>query len=415
MPGEREGSAVSLGLPTHLSRSANSRGFATAARWAGLACLAAAVIDVAFSNASMRTPAAWATLVLLVPMVALVLLLAKGRSAALTGAYLAIGAVWAFCYVVALLSATAAYRDTNLFVVSLPVVALTLVGGTGTGSLVGILWASAGFASAEGAVLLAATITGRVYRPEAVSLGAYLFLVVLLIFEALRRGTRARPQAIIHRAVRDARLVELRREVVASRAADLHDTVLSELMAVAGTEPGPLPDRLRDRIDADLRSLGAVVADAEPGADPGVGGAPADPWLGSELFATIEAARDEGLSVSVSGDRDALARLAEPARREVAHAVRQCLANVLRHSGSVEAEVAISASADSLSVMVVDAGSGFAPAAAGPDRLGLRRSVQERIARIGGTVSIYSSAGVGTTVIMVVPIHAGPLHAGERG
>lgn len=402
---------VSLGLPSHLARPANSRALATAARWAGLICLAAAVVNVGSASLADGNVTSWVTLLVLVPMVALLLALARGRTAGLTVAYLLVGTVCTYFYVVALFTSTPAYRDTNLFVVALPVVAMTLVGGTGTGALAGILWATLGFALAEAAVILGAATTDRTYIPDAISLGAYLLLVGVLTFDGLTRGTRSRAQAALHRAVRDARLVDLRRELLAASTADLHDTVLSELVAIAGAQPGPLDERLARRIDADLRGLavGAPATDGE-----GVLGAPdADPWYDSELHRAIEAARDEGLTVDISGDRTAYAGLGEEARRALGLAVRQCLVNVIRHSGSPSAEVALSAGGGSLSVMVVDGGSGFPTSAPAADRLGLRQSVGDRIARVGGTVDIYSSADVGTTVILTVPI--GPEAAVAEG
>jgi len=392
---------VSLGLPSHLARPANSRALATAARWAGLICLASAVVNVGSASLADGNVTSWVTLLVLVPMVALLLALARGRTAGLTVAYLLVGTVCTYFYVVALFTSTPAYRDTNLFVVALPVVAMTLVGGTGTGALAGILWATLGFALAEAAVMLGAATTGRSYIPDAISLGAYLLLVGVLTFDGLTRGTRSRAQATLHRAVRDARLVDLRRELLAASTADLHDTVLSELVAVAGADPGPLDERLARRIEADLRGLAAGV----PAAGDGELTAPdVDPWYDSELHRAIEAARDEGLTVDISGDRTAYTSLGDEARRALGLAVRQCLVNVLRHSGSPSAEVALSAGGGSLSIMVVDGGSGFPASAPAADRLGLRQSVGDRIARVGGTVDIYSSADVGTTVILTVPI-----------
>lgn len=414
---------MSLGLPSHLSRTANARAIATAARWAGLVCLGAAVFNIAVPALRGGGGAtSWVTLLTLVPMVALLTLLARGRTTGLTVAYLVVGAVCTYFYTVALLAANPAYRDTQLFVIALPVVAMTLVGGTGAGTLAGILWATLGFALAEAAVVLAAGTSGRVFAPEAASLGAYLLLVGVLAFDGLTRGVRARPQSAIHRAVRDARLVDLRREALADLAADTHDTVLSDLLAVAATAEGPLPDRLRQRIDEDLRGLGDTLAadeeasaadqrtgqagrGAEPGrSEPGRGDAA---WYDSDLHRAIEAARDEGLAIDVSGDRRLIGRLDAAAQRAVGLAVRQCLVNVLRHSGSATAEVALSADGDAVSVMVVDAGRGFPSGDAGADRLGLRQSVDDRIARVGGSVMIYSSEDVGTTVIMTVPCPPG--------
>ncbi len=411
---------MSLGLPTHLSRAANSRALATAARWAGFVCLGAAVVNVGMLGFRGDAPWAWATLVALVPMVGLLVLLSRGRTAGLTVAYLLVGTVCTFLYVSALLRGSPAYTDTNLLVVALPVVAMTLVGGTGTGALAGILWATLGFALAEAAVVLAAVTSGRLFRAEAISLGAYLLLVGVLAFDGLTRGSRGRPQSAIHRAVRDARLVDLRRELIAEATAELHDGVLSELATIAALGPGPLPPRLRERIADDLRGAasGRRGGGAPPAAAPEAGGGTSrgdgaararasDPWFDSELLRSIELARDDGLTVDVSGDRDAIALLDEEARRAVGLAVRQCLVNVLRHSGSAVAEVALSASPEAVSVMVVDEGTGFAPSATGTDRLGLRQSVHERLERVGGRVTVYSSEDIGTTVIMVVPVGAG--------
>lgn len=399
---------MSLGLPTHLSRAANSRALATAARWAGLVCLAAAVVNVIVSGfAQGVNGVSWLTLSMLLPMVALLAvlaLLARGRTAGLTIAYLVTGTLCTYCYVVAIFVATPAYRDTNLFVVALPVVAMTLVGGTGTGALAGILWASLGFALAEAAVLLAAVTTGRTFTTDAISLGAYLLLVGVLAFDGLTRGSRGRTQAALHRAVRDVRLVELRRTLAADLAADTHDTVLSELLAVSRADVGPMVPRLRERIEADLAALDdgfPSLSEASAASGPGD-----DPWYQSDLHRAIEDARDEGLAIDVSGDRSAVGRLDDATLRAVGLAVRQCLVNVIRHSGSATAEVALSVCDDSLSVMVVDSGRGFSPDATGTDRLGLRQSVHDRISRVGGTVTVYSSEDVGTTVIMVVPCAA---------
>ena len=391
---------MSLGLPSHLSRAANSRALATAARWAALVCLVMAAVNVAVSTVGGTTgPTSWISTLVLLPMMALLVLLSRGRTVALTVAYLLVGAVCTFFYIYLLFESTPEYRDTNLLVVALPVVAMTLVGGTGTGSLVGVLWATLGFALAEAAVFLGATAAGRVFRPDAISLSAYLLLVGVLAFDGLTRGSRSRTQGAIHRAVRDARLVDLRRELLAESTADLHDTVLSELVAVATVEPGELPARLRQRIESDLLRLGAagLPPDDVPTGDD-------DPWYESELRRAIEDARDEGLAVDVSGEREALGRLSADARRAVGLAVRQCLVNVLRHSGSATAEVAFSCGDASVSVMVVDGGRGFAVGSASSDRLGLRQSVHERISKAGGTVTVYSAEDVGTTVIMTLPV-----------
>ncbi len=401
---------MSLGLPSHLARGANSRALASAGTWAALVCLGAALVTVFASSFGSGGPYSWVTVVALMPMVALLILLARHRTVLLMLAYLFVGSLCTYFYVLTLLTQTPAYHDTNLFVVALPVVAMTLVGGTGVGSLAGVLWATLGFALAEVAAVFAAVTAGREFLPEAISLGSYLLLVGLLIFDGLTRNIRTRPQSRLHRSVRDARLTELRRELLADSATELHDTVLSELLALASAPPGPLDARLQARIEGDLRRLWAGSAlptqdedEQAPGSPDGQSPSPADIWFASELHRAVELARDEGLSVDVSGDRDVLADLTPAVRESLGLAVRQCLVNVMRHSGSATAEVALGSSPDAVSVMVVDAGSGFEPSATAADRMGLRNSVHERMERVGGSATIYSSAGVGTTVLLMVP------------
>ena len=393
---------MSLGLPIHLARAANSRALAAAAQAAAFVCLVSASINLLIAGLVSARGLNWYTPLVLVPMAVILVLLSRRRTTILTVAYLVVGAASTYLYAFAVLTYTPSYHDTNLFVIALPIVAMTLVGGTGTGALVGILWATLGFALAEAAVYLAAITVGRAFHTDAISLGAYLLIVGVLAFDGLTRGVRSRPQSAIHRAIRDNRAAEVRREVAMESAAELHDTVLSELVTIANSTPGPLRPQLRRRIESDLRQLGQDPTAGEferriPSPDA------AEAWYESDLREAIELARDEGLSVEVSGEREALGLLSSERRKAVGLAVRQCLVNVLRHSGSATAEIAISASESSVSVLVVDSGRGFTASAAAADRLGLRNSVHDRIERVGGSVTIWSSPDVGTTVMMLVP------------
>ncbi|HEV7184685.1 MAG TPA: ATP-binding protein, partial [Leifsonia sp.] len=315
---------MSVGLPSHLARAANSRALATGARWAALVCLGAALVNVGVSSFAQGSAYSWMALLSLLPMAGLLVLLARRRTVVLTVVYLLVGGLCTFFYALALFEDNSSYRDTNLFVLALPIVAMTLVGGTSTGAVAGILWASAGFALAEVAMFFAASAAGRTFRTDAISLGAYLLLVGILTFNGLARGSRSRSQSAIHRAVRHSRLIALRRDLIADVTALLHDSVLSELLAIANADAGVLSPKLRDRLEADLRELGRDPTPAFPTAafaTPALG-TPAlatsgDGWFDSELHAAIELARDEGLAVDLSGDRNALALLSLERRRAV--------------------------------------------------------------------------------------------------
>ena len=106
-----------------------------------------------------------------------------------------------------------------------------------------------------------------------------------------------------------------------------------------------------------------------------------------------------------------MTRLDRAASNALGLAAKQCLANVVKHSGTMKAEVAVYGSDAEVSVMIVDEGRGFEVTAVGADRLGLRASVRRRIEAIGGTVQVWSTPGAGTSVLIRVPAAIAPAKA----
>jgi signal transduction histidine kinase len=97
----------------------------------------------------------------------------------------------------------------------------------------------------------------------------------------------------------------------------------------------------------------------------------------------------------------------------IANAVREALSNVAAHAGTGEAWVEVSLPAPGrLQVTVRDRGAGFDPADIDRTRLGLRRSIAERMADCGGQASIWSAPGQGTVASLSWPASAGPDPAG---
>jgi PAS domain S-box-containing protein len=98
--------------------------------------------------------------------------------------------------------------------------------------------------------------------------------------------------------------------------------------------------------------------------------------------------------------------------KSVSHDVQLCLFrivqeglnNVVKHSGAREARVALSGGRDALLLSIADFGRGFDEAdAADRDGLGLA-SMQERLLLIGGTLTVTSRSGHGTTIEARAPL-----------
>jgi hypothetical protein len=187
----------------------------------------------------------------------------------------------------------------------------------------------------------------------------------------------------------------------AGRRADreLHDTVLTTLTVLAHDRFGFDPEPVRELCRRDL----AFVSQDSWRATTPVN--PAQSVLPSEAFAHWSAA---GLRVHRFEPADPVlaAGLGAETAAAILAAVEECLSNVARHAGVDVAEVVINRQAGDLVALVVDRGCGFDPEQVPDDRLGLAESVRGRIRDLGGSVTVWSRPGAGTTVMLAVPVPA---------
>jgi signal transduction histidine kinase len=219
----------------------------------------------------------------------------------------------------------------------------------------------------------------------------------------------------------------------------LHDTVLNTLTALARGDGRE--SEVVSRCRADVARIERALGDPE---DTAVGTwLPADGLL-TEIAAVATEMRSRGLDVhvEVAAGAEVTASVEVTDRAEVtdgvevtagvvpavpvrvagamAHAVREALVNVAGHAGTSEAWIEVSlAEEGSLSVTVRDAGAGFDPDRVDLGRLGLRRSIIERLADQGGHASVWSAPGEGTVVSLRWPTPppsvAGPVARGASG
>ncbi|WBB66600.1 DUF5931 domain-containing protein [Micromonospora sp. WMMD812] len=180
-------------------------------------------------------------------------------------------------------------------------------------------------------------------------------------------------------------------------ARDIHDSVL-QVLALVQRRGAHLPGeagelaRLAGEQEAALRAL---IAGAAPPAATDDGPVDLRALLGRYAAATV----------SVSAPATPVP-LPGPVARELAVATAAALDNVARHAGG-RAWVLIEDEGATVTVSVRDEGPGIPDGrlaeAAAQGRLGVAQSIRGRVADLGGTARIVSTAGAGTEVELTVP------------
>ncbi len=391
---------MSLGLPPHLAIRATSSAFVRALHAVGFTCLVAAFLAAGAFQAALPDDILWPAMIAVVPMGILLWLHGRTRSLFFALSFLFIGAACTYWYIVSFYSQGRPIMSSDVFSIDLPKIALMMVGGPGVGVLMRFLWCAVGLLFAEVAAGAALLQTGHALQFDVTTLLVFGLISLVLVLTRAGRPRVRRSQPLLHRAVRDEQVASERLSIEARAAALMHDTVLSDLAAIANSPDEPLGPQLRQQIERDLEILigqewleEAHALDLQAARD----------WSGSTLNAAIREVRGMGLQIEPTGDLGCVSRLSHEASVALGLAVKQCLINVLRHAGTLHAEVVAYGSDDEVSVMVIDAGRGFSEAEAGSDRLGLRNSVRRRMESVGGAVQVWSTPGRGTSIVIRVP------------
>ena len=93
------------------------------------------------------------------------------------------------------------------------------------------------------------------------------------------------------------------------------------------------------------------------------------------------------------------------AKADLHRIAQEAFNNAIRHARASCLEVRIESTARDLRLKVSDDGSGFEPAETFSGHLGMR-SMHERASRLGGTLTVQSAPGQGTSVCVCIPLRA---------
>ena len=218
-------------------------------------------------------------------------------------------------------------------------------------------------------------------------------------------------------AVENARLVQQIKErsedlaILEERdriSRELHDGVIQSIYSVGLSLQGSVnllerdPELARTRISAAIAELDNVVRDVRSYIFE------LQPHLVQEkglADAILELARDfevntmSGIKLNISAEATDL--LDGQEQGQVIQVVREVLSNIARHAKAREVHVGISTTAHEIDVTIEDDGVGFDPETVKRGR-GLR-NIQERAARLGGTIEISARSEGGTRHILRIP------------
>ncbi|GLW71983.1 two-component sensor histidine kinase [Kitasatospora phosalacinea] len=249
--------------------------------------------------------------------------------------------------------------------------------------------------------------TAKVIGPLA---GLAVALLTAYGYAALYRESRARQQLIDD-------LVRTRDELAASQreagrlaerqrlAREIHDTLAQGLAGIVllareargadggGADAAPLLDEIERTASANLAEARRFVhAHTPPALD------------GTTLTDALRRLAD-GADAAFHRDGDPYPL---PVEAEVAllRLTQEALANAVRHAHAAHVAVTLAYLDDAVTLDVYDDGTGFDPATApAPGSFGLH-GMHERIAALGGTLTVESAPGEGTAVAATLPLRA---------
>jgi len=194
-------------------------------------------------------------------------------------------------------------------------------------------------------------------------------------------------------------------------ARELHDDALQSMAGLRvmlstarrggeGGETEQLLSQAIERVDAAIAEMRRLIADLRPAALDELGLAPALETLVERL--TWGEVLDVELRVELFYDQGREpTRLVSQIEDTVYRLVQEALNNVARHAETDRATVEVTENEESIRVWIGDEGCGFDPAAE-TDGFGLL-GMRERVTLAGGTLSVESTTGEGTSVTAVLP------------
>jgi signal transduction histidine kinase len=195
----------------------------------------------------------------------------------------------------------------------------------------------------------------------------------------------------LNRDLRRERTERIRTQERADVAAHLHDSVLQTLAMIQRQAADPVTVSQLARTQE--RELRTWLFESPSSPDDTVKAAL------QHAIGEVEVAHHVPIELVSVGDCPI-----EPATAAVVAAAREAMVNAAKHSGAPQIDVYAEATERELEVFVRDRGRGFDLDEVPEDRLGVRRSIVDRINRHGGRAEVVSDRDSGTEVRLFMPV-----------
>jgi signal transduction histidine kinase len=189
---------------------------------------------------------------------------------------------------------------------------------------------------------------------------------------------------------------------------ELHDQVgqmltalrmeIANLGRIGARDPQLFRDHLqqaKEMAEATMKTVRDLAMGLRPSMLDDLGLGPAIEWIAREF------SRVSGIPVDVSVE-GTLGRLTDAQKTSLFRVAQESLTNVARHAEAKGVSVRLVESASRLELMVSDDGKGIEP---GKRRRGLGLlGMEERVRELGGTFTLSSAPGAGTTIRVEIPL-----------
>jgi len=229
-------------------------------------------------------------------------------------------------------------------------------------------------------------------------------LDTLLMFRNLRESQRKLETSRVELAASRARIVTAADETRRRIERDLHDGVQQRLvsLALAQRQAAEIVPPELGELQAQLsRVVDGLTGALEELQEISRGIHPAVLAQGGLVVALKALARRSAVPVELETRVET--RLPEPVERAAYYIVSEALTNTAKHAHASTVHVAVEARAGVLGLSIRDDGCGGADPARGSGLIGLT----DRVDALAGTIQVASPIGVGTTLMVTLPIEKG--------